>query len=455
MALACALAGASGAPAALASVAEQREEVQQRRQQVEQELEQQQGELQDTDSRLQQQLDELDEIEQQLDVTVEDVRRLDRRVAELDERLAELESDLAAAEEELAAAEERLAATTSELVATEDELAETRQRLAEERDTFAERSRASYVHGGNAAMLTHVLGAGDVSEFTRSMRYVESVLAEDRERITRIAGLARKVEATKRDLERLQERRIAERAHAESQRDEVAQLVEEQQQVRTEVATQREERRQAMLALQADRESHQQLVASLQEASDEIEAELAQLAAREDQLSAREQELARQQAAQREQRQAAGAGSDSSGGGAPASSGPSAPDSGGQFQMPSRGRLTSSFGYRTHPIHGTRRLHAGVDLAAGYGAPNFAADDGVVVSASWRGGYGRTVIVSHGGGVSTLYAHQSRFAVSAGQQVSRGQVIGYEGASGAVTGSHLHFEVRVSGQPRNPMPYLR
>jgi murein DD-endopeptidase MepM/ murein hydrolase activator NlpD len=79
----------------------------------------------------------------------------------------------------------------------------------------------------------------------------------------------------------------------------------------------------------------------------------------------------------------------------------------------------------------------------------------VVVSAGWRGGYGRTVVISHGGGLSTLYAHQSRLAVSSGQQVTRGQVVGYEGASGAVTGPHLHFEVRVNGRPRNPVSYLR
>lgn len=116
--------------------------------------------------------------------------------------------------------------------------------------------------------------------------------------------------------------------------------------------------------------------------------------------------------------------------------------------------MTSGYGYRTHPIHGTRRMHEGIDLATGYGKPVFAADDGVVVSAGNRGGYGQTIILNHGGGLSTLYAHQSRFAVRSGQRVTRGQVIGYEGATGAVNGVHLHFEVRVNGQPRNPMDYL-
>jgi murein DD-endopeptidase MepM/ murein hydrolase activator NlpD len=462
VALACALVGAGeGHTAAIASVAEQRQEVEQRRERVSDEIQQHRNELHSTESRLQDHLDELDDIEQRLEVTVADLQRLDRRVAQLDEELAQLETELATAEKELATAQQRLAATTSKLVATQEKLAQTRRQLARQRETFAERSRASYVHGGSAAMVTQLLDVGDVSEFARSMRYVESVLAEDRQRVQRISGLAREVEATKQDLAQLQQRRIAQRTHAKSQRDEVARLVEEQRQLRAEVAAQRKERRQVMLALQADRDSHQQLVASLRQASQQIEAELAALAQREERLTAREQQLAQRQA-ERERRtsqdsggsQGSG-GSQDSGGSQGSGGGSAAPASDGRFQQPSQGRITSSFGYRTHPIHGTRRLHAGVDLAAGYGAPNYAAADGVVVSAGWRGGYGRTVVISHGGGLSTLYAHQSRLAVSSGQQVTRGQVVGYEGASGAVTGPHLHFEVRVNGRPRNPVSYLR
>ncbi len=456
-------------PGAAAGPEAERRAVQQEREEVRQRLEEQRGELDDTEQRLEERIDELDEIESQLDVTVEDVERLDQRIAELDARLAELEDDLQEAEQELAAAEQRLASTTSELVSTEEELEATRTELADQRDRFAERSRASFVHGGDVEMMTALLDAADVSEFSRSVQYVEAVLAADRDRVKRIAGLARQVKAAKRDLEVLQERQIAERAHAESQRDEVARLVAEEEELRAQVAAEREEREQTMLALEADRESHQELVASLDRASDQIESELSQLAAREDQLSAEEQRLAQEAAAQRRARERAQreaeqaarreAARSGSGGGSGDSSGgsghSSAPSQGGQLQRPSNGPITSSYGYRTHPIHGTRRMHTGVDMAAGYGAPIFAADDGVVISASNRGGYGQTVVINHGGGLATLYAHQSRFAVRPGQRVSRGQVVGYEGASGAVTGPHLHFEVRINGQHRDPMPYLR
>jgi murein DD-endopeptidase MepM/ murein hydrolase activator NlpD len=109
---------------------------------------------------------------------------------------------------------------------------------------------------------------------------------------------------------------------------------------------------------------------------------------------------------------------------------------------------------RTHPIFGTSRMHSGTDFGAPTGSPVAASDSGRVVSAGWRGGYGNTVVIDHGGGMATLYAHLSSISVSAGQSVSRGQGVGAVGCTGYCTGPHLHFEVRVNGATRNPMNYL-
>lgn len=123
------------------------------------------------------------------------------------------------------------------------------------------------------------------------------------------------------------------------------------------------------------------------------------------------------------------------------------------FRMPVHGRITSSFGYRTHPILGYRRMHTGVDFGAPYGAPVFATATGTVASAGWQGGYGRTVRISHGSGLTTLYGHMSRLAVSPGQQVAAGQVIGYVGSTGFSTGPHLHYELHRGGQRIDPMSF--
>jgi murein DD-endopeptidase MepM/ murein hydrolase activator NlpD len=124
-------------------------------------------------------------------------------------------------------------------------------------------------------------------------------------------------------------------------------------------------------------------------------------------------------------------------------------------QMPVSARaLTSGFGMRGHPLLGGRRAHSGIDLAAPTGSPIVATSDGLVSWADWAGGYGIAVAVEHGGGYQTRYAHMSRVNVAPGQQVRKGDVIGYVGSTGMSTGPHLHYEVRVNGQAINPVPML-
>jgi murein DD-endopeptidase MepM/ murein hydrolase activator NlpD len=106
---------------------------------------------------------------------------------------------------------------------------------------------------------------------------------------------------------------------------------------------------------------------------------------------------------------------------------------------------------RFHPILHYARMHAGIDFGAAWGSPIVAAADGQVVAAGWGGGYGRQVQIAHGGGIVTLYGHMSSIAAAPGEPVRQGQVIGYVGSSGLSTGPHLHFEVKVNGQPVDPM----
>jgi murein DD-endopeptidase MepM/ murein hydrolase activator NlpD len=123
-----------------------------------------------------------------------------------------------------------------------------------------------------------------------------------------------------------------------------------------------------------------------------------------------------------------------------------------QIRMPvSGGRISSGFGERFHPILGYARFHKGVDVAAAWGSPIVAAADGRVVSAGWRGGYGRAVEIVHASGLETLYGHMSRIAAAPGQTVRHGEVIGFVGSSGLSTGPHVHFEVLKAGRAVNPM----
>ncbi len=119
-------------------------------------------------------------------------------------------------------------------------------------------------------------------------------------------------------------------------------------------------------------------------------------------------------------------------------------------------RLSSGFGTRVHPITGKVKKHTGVDLAAPQGTDIHAAADGVVTVAQWWNGYGNTVVIDHGNGVWTLYGHirDGGINVSPGQTVKRGEKIAEVGSTGNSTGPHCHFEVRINGEPVDPVPYL-
>lgn len=121
---------------------------------------------------------------------------------------------------------------------------------------------------------------------------------------------------------------------------------------------------------------------------------------------------------------------------------------------PVNGVLRSSFGGRSDPFSGEGAFHTGIDLAAPKGTPVHATADGVIVAASWAGAYGNMVIVDHGNGLQTYYAHLSETIVVPGQAVTRGQIVGLCGATGRATGPHVHYEVRLAGAPINPYKYL-
>ena len=193
--------------------------------------------------------------------------------------------------------------------------------------------------------------------------------------------------------------------------------------------------------LEAMREEQQRLLARVMETLSEQSSDLAAVQARESALVAEREDLEGEserlealiEAAQNRA--------------APA--GPGFVPSGRGYIWPLCGAVTSEFGPRWG------RMHEGIDIDGVTGDPLRAANDGIVISAGWSGGYGKLTLIDHGDGVVTAYAHQSRIEVTRGQRVSRGQFIGAVGATGNVTGDHLHYETRVGGRPTNPRTYLR
>lgn len=126
------------------------------------------------------------------------------------------------------------------------------------------------------------------------------------------------------------------------------------------------------------------------------------------------------------------------------------------WPVPSSHRITSPYGYRIHPISGTKKFHSGIDIGASGGSPIVAADGGKVILASngWNGGYGNYIIISHANGYTTRYAHCQALYVKEGQEVKKGETIAGVGTTGSSTGNHLHFEIRLNGETQNPSNYV-
>lgn len=332
--------------------------------------------------------------------------------ARLDELVGQVnaaEAKLASIESGIAAGEAELAEVTASLDRFESALASTRLKVAETKESLSLQVVELYINASTAS--TRFLAFSDASEASVGFAYVDGAMGDSSRLLDELDILEREEE---RQQEILDAQRIA-------QQELIADLEEQREAQAAEVASLdglRAEAAQAAEAAQVLVSSLNAEIARFEEHKEGLEADAAALEA---ELAAR---------------------------------GSAGEKPSGPLARPVPGPVTSPFGYRIHPIFGTRKLHTGWDMSASAGSPIVAAADGVVVSAGVRGGYGNATVIDHGGGLATLYAHQSSMAVSSGQSVSQGQVIGYVGCTGYCTGAHLHFEVRVGGAPVDPSGYV-
>jgi murein DD-endopeptidase MepM/ murein hydrolase activator NlpD len=340
-------------------------------------------------------------------------RALDDKVAELDRQLRVTQSDLRNAENRLYALVVRQRGTERELAVVRDQMALAQRQLQEQ-------AVAAYTGRSEAGRWDDLLRAGSLDQLVTKQSYIRIVAATQAEIV----------------------------ASRERLRDQTNDLLEELRVARDQAEEEREAVDSQRARLQSERNTEAAVRYQVSVEIADYQSLLQQVLNRQDEFQAQARELEAQSAAIAEslgRRQPESQPSSSS----------SASSGGNGLAGPLNSiRVVSRFGYRVHPIYGSVRLHTGHDLAADSGDPIRAAGDGTVVSAGWMGGYGNATVVDHGGGLATLYAHQSSMLVGAGQQVTKGQVIGRVGCTGSCTGPHLHYEVRINGNPVDPAPYL-
>ncbi|MGD9570631.1 MAG: murein hydrolase activator EnvC [Thermoleophilia bacterium] len=335
------------------------------------------------------------------------IRELEAELAPLRARSQALEAELAALQARLQDLEERLAAERARLKAAEEELA-LRQEL------LGRRLRELYVRP-EPDLVTLLVQSGSLNDAVETADLLQGIATRDAELAD---AVAREAEEIRRARDAIAEMR-ADVARSEARAAEAAQ-----------------EAREAKAGLESQ-------AAEVQQVLDEREVLLADVKGNRADIEEETRGLERRSAALADRiRAAQGLPS------VPSGSVPTGDPSAAGLVWPVHGTITSGFGPRWG------RMHEGLDIAGGSGTPIAAAKSGTVISAGWSGGYGNLVVVDHGGGLSTAYAHLSSIAVSSGQGVSQGTVVGGMGTTGNSTGVHLHFEVRVGGAAVNPLGYL-
>ncbi|HBT47850.1 MAG TPA: peptidase M23 [Peptococcaceae bacterium] len=321
---------------------------------------------------------------------------------ELLQQLEELEAEIRAKEQEIQRleAELKVAQERVERAAAELALAEARQQ--ERMDLFCRRLKEIY-QKGQVSYLEVLLQSTSFSDFLVRMELLGKIAEND----------MRLVEEIKAERERI----AAQKAALEAERDALAKLKRQADGERALLASRQAEKQRLLARVEEEKKR-------VAQALDELEALSRQIAAK---IRAIQEQNRRQL-------------------------GPRG-TSDLLWPLPGYTSISSPFGWRIHPLLKTQRFHSGIDIPAPTGTEVLAVEDGLVISTGYLGAYGNHIIIDHGGGFSTMYAHLSAILVAEGQEVKRGQVIGRVGSTGWSTGPHLHFETHLRGEPTNPLQY--
>lgn len=334
------------------------------------------------------------------------INQTDKKISENTKVKQQLDSEIDSVQAEINVLNGKISKSNSKIAEKQKELEKAEKASQKQYSSYTSRAKMM-VERGSITYLEVILNAKSFSDLLSRISIVKQIVEYDSNRLSELKQAEQKIIDIKGELEKEKQNLVKLKA------DETAQM--------QNLSQKRNESQKMIDSLKGDK-------AAFEKALQEQEAAEAAVRA----------EIARQQQSRSDY-----------------SSQSSGSYSGGSMLKPTAGGIGSPYGYRIHPITGKRKMHTGVDIGGAYGADIIAAESGTVIIAGYNaGGYGNYVVVDHGGGITTLYAHASVLCVSRGQSVGKGQVIAKVGSTGMSTGPHLHFEVHKNGAHTNPMNYI-
>lgn len=341
-----------------------------------------------------------EDTEKQMDSVEERIKELKSKTSDIESQIEELDKEMGVAATELSRVEKELEILNQEIEKTTKELEEAERNIEEKQDVFNERLRVMYKKG-SVGFLEVLLASADIGDFLARQNMIQAIVDHDTELIRYMKEQRNIVDQKNMELK-------AQRASVESTKTALENR-------KKELAQASRAKELLMADLQKDVKESERLYDELNQLAKDIESEI----------------VKRQRV--------------------------NGPYSGGIMAWPVPGwsRISSYFGYRIHPIYKVKKLHTGIDIPAETGTNVVAAADGTVIYSGTLGTYGKVIMIDHGGGIVTLYAHNSYLVASEGDEVKRGDVIAKIGSTGVSTGPHLHFEVRKNGAYVDPIPWLK
>lgn len=342
---------------------------------------------------------ELESITNTIDSVKDLLTQGKRKEKSLSQKITELEKEIAIKEKEIESLQDDIKKTSSEINKSIKQLEKTQCEIDDRNDVLNARLRVMYKNG-EVGIVEILLGSADFQELLNNLDMVKRVYKHDVDLLKELKSKHKEIDRCKKNLENLKNELINKKNSEKTKQEELA--------------ISRGKTNELRAAIKKDNSQLEKQIDELNEYAEELVEKIRQAQSDDDYV-------------------------------------------GGTLTWPSPGykRITSPFGFRIHPILKVKKMHTGIDIGVPANATIVAANRGVVIHSNWLGGYGKVVMIDHGGGLVTLYAHNNKLLVKVGEKVTKGQSICKSGSTGRSTGPHLHFEVRKDGKYIDPMQYFK